>query len=79
MKHYGSVKFAIGDKVAFKNDIEGTGIVAIVVKPKSIGLVEYAIRSESEPEGYPFHTAAQMNFTIGCMVVWVDEDHIWPL
>ena len=73
--------FKVGDKAWFKNDIEGRGIVALVKSRYSTWSMEttyeYAVRSESEPEGYPFHRMAVWNEEVKAMVVWVDEDHIW--
>ena len=72
--------FEVGDKVWFKEDIEGYGVVAKVQRERNwLGgfSTSYAVKSDSEPNGYPFHRMASFDYELNCMVVWVDEDHIW--
>jgi hypothetical protein len=66
-----ALKFKKGDRVAFKSDVEGTGIVAEAYP----GHRMYAIRSgvEHDPPGYQFHPMAVYSVMHHCMVVWVDE------
>lgn len=74
----------VGDRVDFKRDVEGHGIVAKITSERNwmTGQMqhEYAIKSESEPNGCPFHREATFCYDkdVYAMVVWVDEDHIWP-
>lgn len=66
----------VGDKVEFKSDYEGSGIIA-KIDENGWSYKRYAIRSEHESPGYPFHKMAMMDWDLMCMVVWVDEDHVW--
>lgn len=72
--------FKVGDEVWFKNDVEGRGVVAEVTQRRSWSgeiVREYMVKSKSEPNGYPFHRMARFDYELGCMVVDVDDDHIW--
>ncbi|NIQ88794.1 MAG: hypothetical protein GWN93_06800 [Deltaproteobacteria bacterium] len=69
----------VGSEVWFKNDVEGSGIVARVrtIRGWNGPYKEYDIRSKSEPNGYRFHRMARFDSELNAMVVTVDEDHIW--
>ena len=69
----------VGDRVFFKEDIEGSGVVAKVTRERGWnGSYEtYLVKSEGEPNGYPFHPMATFNHELNCMVVYTDR--IWAL
>lgn len=67
----------VGDRVNFKEDIEGHGVVVKVESRYSRWLCEtveeYWIASPSEPNGYPFHPAAYFDYELNRMVVRTDR------
>jgi len=70
----------VGDKVYFKKDVEGSGIVAEIISKKSWDgrtIKNYLVKSESEPNGYRFHPEANFDHEHFCMVVFLYADQIW--
>jgi len=73
-------KFKVGDRVFFKQDVEGTGVIAKIQSERDWLSGEmrhtYIIVSASEPNGYPFHPMAHFCYDedVNAMAIWEDDE-----
>jgi len=64
----------VGDKVDFKNDVEGTGYVVEIIKRRYYN--DYLIANRRR-DCSPWHIMATFSHKHMCNVVLCDEDHVW--
>jgi hypothetical protein len=68
----------VGDKVWFKNDIEGIGVVVEVQEERGwSGTHRTYVIANGSQDCSPWHPMAQMDWKHRCTVVYCDEDHTW--
>ena len=63
----------VGDKVGFKCDVEGYGVILEITRFGECIVGEVG----GENSAYPWHRMARFDYTHKRMVVYVDADHVW--
>jgi len=70
----------VGDKVFFKNDVEGTGqVVEIVQRGRGYYSYKEYVIANMVKDASPWHIMARFNHKHMCNTVTCDEDHVEPL
>jgi hypothetical protein len=75
---YTGKEVKVGDRVFFKEDVEGDGVVVEIQERRGAfgdNYVTFLVGSDSEPAGYPFHRMARMDHELRQMVVYTDR--VW--